>query len=108
LDFVRKEIKNFARPISDLEAWLASETKAGENRWFVYYERFKEREERALMSYSAGEASSLCAAKAALITSFFDIPCLDASIFTHSSRLLGSRRLIGCPIGSGLGELNRP
>ena len=47
-DFVRKEIKNFARPISDLEAWLASQTKAGENRWFVYYEKFKEREERAL------------------------------------------------------------
>jgi hypothetical protein len=50
LDFVRKEIKNFARPISDLEAWLASQTKAGENRWFVYYEKFKEREERARRS----------------------------------------------------------
>jgi DNA-binding MarR family transcriptional regulator len=48
LDFVRKEIKNFARPISDLEAWLASQTKAGENRWEIYYEKFKEREERAL------------------------------------------------------------
>jgi hypothetical protein len=41
LDFVRKEIKNFARPICDLEAWLASQTKAGENRWEVYYEKFQ-------------------------------------------------------------------
>lgn len=47
-DFVRQEIKNFTRPINDLEAWLASETKAGEKRWLVYYEKFKEREKRAL------------------------------------------------------------
>jgi hypothetical protein len=50
LDFVRKEIKNFARPICDLEAWLASQTKAGEKRWEIYYEKFKEREERARRS----------------------------------------------------------
>ena len=47
LSFVRNEIKNFTRPISDLEAWLASETKAGENRWQVYYEKFKEQLEKA-------------------------------------------------------------
>lgn len=35
--FVKEAIKNFKQPINDLEAWLASETKAGKNRWEVYY-----------------------------------------------------------------------
>ena len=40
LDFVRKQTKNFPQPINDLEAWLASKNRAGENRWEVYYSNF--------------------------------------------------------------------
>ncbi|MDJ0597169.1 MAG: MarR family transcriptional regulator [Pleurocapsa sp. MO_226.B13] len=41
--FVKEEAKNLNRPINDLEAWLASETKAGQNRWEVYYQNYQER-----------------------------------------------------------------
>ncbi|WP_319422173.1 MarR family transcriptional regulator [Pleurocapsa sp. FMAR1] len=40
--FVRKQIQNFNQPINDLEAWLASQTKARQNRWEVYYQKFRE------------------------------------------------------------------
>ena len=39
-EFVRKQIKNFPRPIVDLEAWLAKQNSAGQNRWEVYYQNF--------------------------------------------------------------------
>lgn len=42
--FVKKQIKDFARPINDLEAWLASNTNAGRNRWEVYYQIYRERD----------------------------------------------------------------
>ena len=48
LDFVEKDIKDFNRPIRDIKAWLASKTKAGENRWQVYYQKFKQQRERTL------------------------------------------------------------
>jgi molecular chaperone GrpE (heat shock protein) len=38
---VREAIKNFRQPIQDLEAWLASKTKAGTNRWEVYYQNYQ-------------------------------------------------------------------
>ncbi|MGF1588815.1 MAG: MarR family transcriptional regulator [Pleurocapsa sp.] len=41
LKFVREAIKNFRQPIQDLEAWLASKTKAGTNRWEVYYQNYQ-------------------------------------------------------------------
>lgn len=41
--FVKEEAKNLNRPINDLEAWLASKTKAGQNRWSVYYQNYQER-----------------------------------------------------------------
>jgi hypothetical protein len=41
LKFVREAIKNFKQPIQDLEAWLASKTKAGTNRWEVYYQNYQ-------------------------------------------------------------------
>jgi hypothetical protein len=41
LKFVREAIKNFRQPIQDLEAWLASKTKAGTNRWEVYFEKYQ-------------------------------------------------------------------
>ena len=43
LKFVKEEAKNLNRPINDLEAWLASKTKAGQNRWSVYYQNYQER-----------------------------------------------------------------
>lgn len=42
LKFVRETIKNFRQPIHDLEAWLACQTKAGQNRWEVYYLKYQE------------------------------------------------------------------
>ncbi len=41
LKFVKEAIKNFRQPIQDLEAWLASKTKAGKNRWEVYYQNYQ-------------------------------------------------------------------
>ena len=40
LDFVTEQIKDFAQPINDVEAWLANFNKAGQNRWEVYYSKF--------------------------------------------------------------------
>ncbi len=42
LRFVKEAIKNFREPIHDLEAWIASKTKAGQNRWSVYYQKYQE------------------------------------------------------------------
>lgn len=41
LKFVKEAIKDFGQPIHDLEAWLASKTKAGQNRWEVYYQKYQ-------------------------------------------------------------------
>lgn len=41
--FVKEEAKNLNRPINDLEAWLASKTKAGQNRWEIYFQNYQER-----------------------------------------------------------------
>jgi hypothetical protein len=41
LKFVKEAIKSFRQPIQDLEAWLASQTKAGQNRWEVYFEKYQ-------------------------------------------------------------------
>jgi hypothetical protein len=40
LSFVKQQTKNLNQPINDLEAWLASTNKAGQNRWEVYYNNF--------------------------------------------------------------------
>ncbi len=40
--FVKKAIQNFSQPVNDLEAWLASKTKAGQNRWEVYYQNYQD------------------------------------------------------------------
>jgi hypothetical protein len=39
-DFVKEKTKNLSQPINDIEAWLASTNKAGQNRWEIYYENF--------------------------------------------------------------------
>jgi hypothetical protein len=51
LKFVREAIKNFRQPIQDLEAWLASQTKAGQNRWEVYFLKYQ-KENKARKAYS--------------------------------------------------------
>ena len=42
LEFVRKKAENLEKPINDLEAWLASKTRAKENRWEIYYKSYQE------------------------------------------------------------------
>ena len=39
--FVKEAIKSFQQPIQDIEAWLASKTKAGQNRWEVYFQKYQ-------------------------------------------------------------------
>ncbi|HEY9769978.1 MAG TPA: hypothetical protein V6C71_16035 [Coleofasciculaceae cyanobacterium] len=39
--FVKEAIKNFREPVQDIQAWLASKTKAGQNRWEVYYQKYQ-------------------------------------------------------------------
>ncbi len=39
--FVKDQIRNLEKPINDLEAWLASKTKAKENRWEIYYRNYQ-------------------------------------------------------------------
>ena len=41
LKFVREKIKEFPKPINDVEGWLASKNKAGVYRWHVYCEMFQ-------------------------------------------------------------------
>lgn len=44
LQFAKEQVQNFSQPINDLEAWLASKTKAQQNRWEVYYQKYQERD----------------------------------------------------------------
>ncbi len=41
LNFVREKIKDFPKPINDLEGWLAGLNQAGQYRFRVYYEMFQ-------------------------------------------------------------------
>lgn len=38
--FCEEKTKNLSQPVNDIEAWLAHTTKAGQNRWEVYYKKF--------------------------------------------------------------------
>jgi hypothetical protein len=40
LEFCEEKTKNLSQPVNDIEAWLAHQTKAGQNRWEVYYKKF--------------------------------------------------------------------
>ena len=42
LRYVKEQIKDFNKPIIDLEAWLASKTKANQNRWEVFFKPYQE------------------------------------------------------------------
>ena len=39
--YVKEQTKNLAKPINDLEAWLASKNAANQNRWEVYYQNYQ-------------------------------------------------------------------
>ncbi|MHC5719199.1 MAG: hypothetical protein ACYTX0_45870, partial [Nostoc sp.] len=39
-NFCEEKTKNLSQPVNDIEAWLAHTTKAGQNRWEVYYKKF--------------------------------------------------------------------
>ncbi len=41
LNFVREKIKDFPKPINDIEGWLAGKNQAGQDRFRVYYEMFQ-------------------------------------------------------------------
>lgn len=45
LIFCKELTSNLSQPVNDIEAWLASENKAGQNRWEVYYQKFSVRRE---------------------------------------------------------------
>jgi len=40
LNFCEEKTRNLSQPVNDIEAWLASKNKAGQNRWEVYYQNF--------------------------------------------------------------------
>lgn len=40
LEFCEEKTKNLSQPVNDIEAWLAHQNKAGQNRWEVYYKKF--------------------------------------------------------------------
>ena len=41
LNFVKEKIKDFPKPINDVEGWLAGLNKAGQSRWQVYCTMFQ-------------------------------------------------------------------
>ena len=41
LNFVKEKIKDFPKPINDVEGWLAGFNQAGQYRWRVYYDMFQ-------------------------------------------------------------------
>ncbi len=45
LSFCKELTSNLNQPVNDLEAWLASKNKAGQNRWEVYYQKLLARKE---------------------------------------------------------------
>ncbi|QLE59771.1 helix-turn-helix domain-containing protein [Nostoc sp. TCL26-01] len=40
LNFCEQLTANLSQPVNDIEAWLAHQNKAGQNRWEVYYKKF--------------------------------------------------------------------
>ena len=61
--FVKEEAKNLNRPINDLEAWLASKTKAGQNRWSVYFQNYQEQQIAAQPNSTSGAFKQKAIAK---------------------------------------------
>ena len=61
LGFVREKTKDFDPPIHDLESWLASKTKARQNRWEVYYQQYQEREHSSSSTLSKSKKKIIAA-----------------------------------------------
>ena len=68
LKFVKEAIKNLSQPVNDVEAWLASQTKAGQNRWEVYYQKYQEENNGSKINSNSG--SSISEAKQKAIAKF--------------------------------------
>ena len=59
--FVKEQVQNFSQPINDLEAWLASKTKAQQNRWEVYYQKYRERDDDSSSTLSESKKKMIAA-----------------------------------------------
>ncbi|MGJ5676884.1 MAG: hypothetical protein ACR9NN_25325 [Nostochopsis sp.] len=46
LNFCQEKIKNLSQEVNDIEAWLAHQNKAGQNRWEVYYQMFQQSQQK--------------------------------------------------------------
>ena len=58
LKFVKEAIKNFREPVQDIQAWLASKTKAGQNRWEVYYQKYKGENKASKLDSDSGSVEN--------------------------------------------------
>jgi hypothetical protein len=96
-NFVEEKTNNLERPINDLEAWLASENKAKQNRWEIYYRSFQEEqinESRKTTRHSENGESSPLGEKNSAIAKFRQKmridELVDEPVDTNSNgRLLG-------------------
>jgi hypothetical protein len=96
-NFVEEKTNNLERPINDLEAWLASENKAKQNRWEIYYRSFQEEqinEGRKTTRHSENGESSPLGEKNSAIAKFRQKmridELVDEPVDTNSNgRLLG-------------------
>ena len=60
LRFVEQKIHNLEKPINDLEAWLASQTKAQQNRWEVYFQSYQqEKSQKTTELYQNSDSTTL-------------------------------------------------
>ena len=58
--FVEQKINNLEKPINDLEAWLASQTKAKQNRWEVYFQSYQqEKSQKTTELYQNSDSTTL-------------------------------------------------
>ncbi|BAZ71050.1 MAG: hypothetical protein KME28_25160 [Pelatocladus maniniholoensis HA4357-MV3] len=46
LNFCQEKIKNLSQEVNDIEAWLAHQNKAGQNRWEIYYQMFQQSQQK--------------------------------------------------------------
>lgn len=60
-DFVKEQTKDFAPPIHDLESWLASKTKAQQNRWEVYEQLYQKQERNSSSTLSESKKKMIAA-----------------------------------------------
>ena len=57
-NFVIEAIKSLREPVQDIEAWLASKTKTGQNRWSVYYQNYLRKNKVSKPNYNSSSVGS--------------------------------------------------